>query len=54
MSGHHPLLLSARRHGCWCECACGWLSRPYTTVSGACCAFGEHLLSLPASSPETP
>lgn len=41
---HHPLLLWTGRHGCWCECSCGWLSRRWTSVVGAHLQFGQHLI----------
>lgn len=42
---HHPRLLRTSRHGCWCECSCGWLSNLWTTTVGAHLAFGQHLLA---------
>lgn len=44
MSGHEPLILWTGRHGSWAECDCGWLSRHYTTASGASVAWAHHLL----------
>lgn len=40
----HPTLYRAGRHGCWASCCCGWLSRTWTSVTGAHLEFGQHLI----------
>jgi hypothetical protein len=44
---HHPEILSAGRHGAWCNCSCGWRSGLYMAVAGAHLAFGQHLIEPP-------
>jgi hypothetical protein len=46
---HHPELLTAGRHGAWCNCSCGWRSETYRSVTGAHLAFGEHLRAAVAA-----
>lgn len=43
---HHPALFSAGRQGYGYRCACGWESRPSTTIPRARIDLGKHLAEV--------
>lgn len=52
---HELFMLTASRRGCYAVCSCGWRCEvPYTTVSGAHLAFGQHLLTARVTPPPRP